>query len=54
MISVISSGGCVGFVLSRRHQWQAYTADCRSLGFFPTQQAAIDVVLKHGEADQAA
>ena len=59
MISVISTHGCsthgcCGFVVPRRHQFQAYAADCRSLGTFETQQAAIDCVLRAAETDHAA
>ena len=54
MISVISGTGCVGFVVPRRHQFQAYTAHCRSIGLYGTAQAAIDATLRAAETDQAA
>jgi hypothetical protein len=47
MTSVISGGGRCGFVLPRGPRgYEAFGADCESLGLFDTQQAAIDAVLR--------
>ena len=51
MTSVISNRGCVGFVVNRRHQFEAFDADQKSLGLFNTAQDAIDAILKHGERE---
>jgi hypothetical protein len=50
MISVISTNGCCGFVLKRRHQFEAFDRDQKSIGLFDNQQDAIDAVLRHSEA----
>jgi hypothetical protein len=53
MTSVISTNGCAGFVLKRRQRHEAFDGDQKSLGLFDTEQAAIDAILKHSEADLA-
>jgi hypothetical protein len=44
MVSVFDGRECIGFVITRRHGFEAYTADERSLGIFPTMQDAADAV----------
>ena len=51
MISVITNGGCAGWVLKRRQQREAFDAEQKSLGLFNTELDAIDVVLRRSEAD---
>jgi hypothetical protein len=47
MTSVISANGCCGFLLSRGPRgFEAFDADCRSLGLFNTEQEAMDAILK--------
>jgi hypothetical protein len=41
-------GECRGFVLVRRHQFEAFNPDQKSLGLFDTEQPAVDAVLKLG------
>jgi hypothetical protein len=44
---VISNGGCCGFILSRGPRgFEAFGADCGSLGLYETEQSAIDAILK--------
>jgi hypothetical protein len=46
MTSVISANGCFGFVLSRGpRSFEAFGADCQSLGLYETEQAAVDAIL---------
>ena len=42
--AIVSSTGCAGFVLRRRHQFEAFDADEVSLGLFSTEQAAVEAV----------
>jgi hypothetical protein len=49
MTAVIGAGNCRGFLLPRRHQWEAFTADEGSLGLFNSPQEAVDAILRHGE-----
>jgi len=35
---------CIGFVITRRHNFEAFDRDERSLGKFPTMQDAADAV----------
>ena len=51
MISVVATGGCAGWVLRRRHEFEAFDADQKSLGLFNTEREALDTVLKHSEAN---
>jgi hypothetical protein len=45
LVSVYDGQTCIGFVLGRGPKgYQAYTADERDLGLFPTQRAAADAV----------
>jgi hypothetical protein len=47
MTSVISANGCFGCVLSRGPRgFEAFGADCQSLGLYETEQAAVDAILK--------
>ena len=54
MTSVIATGGCAGWVLRRRHQFEAYDVRERAIGIFNTELDAIDAVLRSREADLAA
>jgi hypothetical protein len=54
MVSIINATGCCGFVLKRRHEFEAYNADQKSLGLYETQQQAIDAVLRSGETTEQA
>ena len=38
--AIVSSTGCAGFVLQRRHEFEAFTADEKSLGVFETEDGA--------------
>jgi len=52
MMSVISTQGCCGFVLTRgRRGFQAYDVHERAIGIFDSEIDAIDAVLKQSEAD---
>ena len=45
MQSVYDGRECVGFIVSRgRLGYEAYTADERSLGLFPTTKLAADAI----------
>jgi hypothetical protein len=44
MVSVFDGRECIGFVMTRRRGFEAFTADERSLGIFPTMQDAADAV----------
>lgn len=35
---------CIGFILRRRHGYEAFDSDARSLGIFHDMQAAADAV----------
>jgi hypothetical protein len=53
--SVFSEHGCCGFIIARgREGFEAYTRDERSIGFFPTQVAAADAVLRNAPDSQIA
>jgi len=39
--AIIVEGSCRGFVLRSRHQYQAYTADEKSLGIYDTEDGAV-------------
>jgi len=43
--AIVSSAGCAGFVLCRRHEFEAFSADGEtSLGLFKTEEAAVAAV----------
>ena len=44
IVSVYDGRHCLGFVLRRANGFEAYTADERSLGTFPTMKAAADAI----------
>jgi hypothetical protein len=45
MISVYNGQRCMGFVLARgKRGYEAFDTDEKSLGIFPTMQAAADAV----------
>jgi hypothetical protein len=47
MTSVTGADGCCGFILKRGPRgFDAFNADCRSLGLFNTEQEAVDAILK--------
>jgi hypothetical protein len=47
MTSVINDGRCFGFTFARGPKgFEAFDAECRSLGLFDTEQAAVDAILK--------
>ena len=35
---------CIGFVMPRRQDFEAFEADTKSLGLFPNQKAAADAI----------
>src|SRR6516164_6799812 len=45
--AIVSSTGCAGFILCRRHEFQAYDAEEKSLGLFPSEEAAVEAVTKN-------
>ena len=49
MISVISNRGCVGFVIRRRHEFEGFDRDQKTLGLFDSEHDAIDAILRHSE-----
>lgn len=44
LVSVYDGRECIGFVITRRHGFEAFDADERSLGKFPTMQDAANAV----------
>jgi hypothetical protein len=47
MVSVYDGRACIGFVLERGHAgFEAFTADERSVGLFPTRRAAAVAVME--------
>jgi hypothetical protein len=47
LVSVLSGDRCIGFLISRgRDGFEAFNADERSLGIFPTQHAAAAAIAK--------
>lgn len=49
MVSVFDGRTCLGMILSRGNKgYEAFTADERSLGLFPTQQAAANALSAAG------
>jgi hypothetical protein len=47
MVSVYEGRTCAGFILNRgRLGFEAFTADHRSLGTYPTQRAAADALME--------
>jgi hypothetical protein len=52
--SVYSDRTCCGFVIARgREGFEAYDRDERSIGFFPTNVAAADAVLRSAQDVEA-
>ena len=43
--AVVTSTGCAGFVLRRRHLFEAFGADQISLGTFDTEDGAVTAVI---------
>jgi hypothetical protein len=43
--ALVVDGRCCGFVLARRHQFEALDADEKSLGLFETEDAAAAAIL---------
>jgi hypothetical protein len=47
MVSVYDGRRCAGFILNRgRLGFEAFTADQRSLGTYPTQRVAADAIME--------
>jgi hypothetical protein len=47
MVSLYDGRTCAGFILNRgRLGFEAFTADQRSLGTYPTQHAAADAIME--------
>jgi hypothetical protein len=42
--AIVSSTGCAGFILCRRHKFEAFDADEKSLGIFETESGAVSAV----------
>jgi hypothetical protein len=42
--AIVSSTGCAGFVLRRRHEFEAFDAEEKSLGLFETEDGAVAAV----------
>jgi len=42
--AIVSSTGCAGFVLRRRHQFEAFDADEQSPGIFETEDGAVAAI----------
>ena len=42
--ALVADGRCAGFVLSRRHQFEALDADEISLGLFDTEDGAVTAI----------
>jgi hypothetical protein len=42
--AIVSSTGCAGFILCRRHEFKGFDADERSLGIFETVDGAVTAV----------
>jgi hypothetical protein len=45
--AIVSSTGCAGFILARRHQFEAFDADEKSIGTYPTESAAVEALTKN-------
>jgi len=43
--ALVADGRCAGFVLSRRHQFEAFDADEVSLGIFETEDGAVTAIM---------
>jgi len=44
--AIVSSTGCAGFILRRRHQFEAFDGDEKSLGLFETEDGAVAAVMQ--------
>jgi hypothetical protein len=54
MVSVYSGRACLGFIIARgRGGFEAFDRDEQSLGFFPTNVAAADAVLRSAPVVEA-
>jgi hypothetical protein len=42
--AIVSSTGCAGFILARRHQFEAFDADEKSIGTYSTEDAAVEAI----------
>jgi hypothetical protein len=51
--AIVSSTGCAGFILCRRHEFEAFTADEKSLGLFETEDGAVAAVTQRITAPDA-
>ena len=43
---VINERSCAGFVLRRRHEFEAFDGEEQSLGLFASEELAIEAILK--------
>jgi hypothetical protein len=42
--AIVIDNNCAGFILSRRHEYEAFDCDERSLGLFETEDGAVSAV----------
>jgi hypothetical protein len=42
--ALVVDGDCAGFVLARRHQYEAFDGDEQSLGLFDTEDGAVTAI----------
>jgi hypothetical protein len=51
--AIVSSTGCAGFILARRHEFEAFDANEKSLGTFETEDGAVTAVTQRITAPDA-
>jgi hypothetical protein len=42
--AIVADGRCCGFVLRRRHEFESFDADEKSLGLFQTEDGAVTAI----------
>jgi hypothetical protein len=53
MATVYAGQSCLGFILARgKTGYEAFTADEKSIGMFPTQRAAADAITEKARGDE--
>jgi hypothetical protein len=49
--AIVSSTGTAGFILCRRHEFEAFDADVKSIGLFKTEDAAVEAITQNIATD---